>query len=114
MAFGALLATLAGCGGPASGPARTGGAPAPDGRITQSPSAASAPTAGPTRVPGVGARLHRRIPADSRQIVAVYGKGANSAESRLVLYLRRGAEWHPVGSWPAHNGRHGWTTDHHE
>ncbi|MER6027162.1 L,D-transpeptidase family protein [Streptomyces sp. NPDC001851] len=113
-ALGALFATLTACGGPASGLARTGGAPAPDGRTAQSPTAHSAPTTDPTRIPGVGTRLLRRIPAHSRQVVAVYGEGANSAESRLVLYTRRGAEWHPTGSWPAHNGRHGWTTDHHE
>ncbi|MGW3204807.1 L,D-transpeptidase family protein [Streptomyces sp. NPDC001135] len=113
-ALGTLFATLTACGGPASGPARPGGAPAPVGRAAQSPTVSSAPTTDPTRIPGVGARLHRRIPADSRQIVAVYGEGANSAESRLVLYTRQGAQWHPRGSWPAHNGRHGWTADHHE
>ncbi|MFF7353714.1 MULTISPECIES: L,D-transpeptidase family protein [Streptomyces] len=123
-ALGTLFAALTACGGPPSGPARTDGAPAPRDRTAQVPTAqgptgqgptvSSAPTTDPTRVPGVGARLYRRIPAGSRQIVAVYGEGVDSAESRLVLYTRRGAQWHPAGSWPAHNGRHGWTTDHHE
>ncbi|MEU2713262.1 L,D-transpeptidase family protein [Streptomyces sp. NPDC007205] len=113
-ACGALFATLTACASPASGPARTGGAPASGGRTAHSPSESPAPTTDPARIPGVGARLYRRIPADSRQIVAVYGEGANSAESRMVLYTRRGAKWHRMASWPAHNGRHGWTADHHE
>ncbi|MFF9768912.1 hypothetical protein ACF1GT_20280 [Streptomyces sp. NPDC014636] len=70
--------------------------------------------ADPTRVPGVGDRLYRRIPADSPQVVAVYGEDRDAAGSRAVLYTRRDAHWRAVGSWPARNGRNGWTTDHHE
>ncbi|MFH9675082.1 L,D-transpeptidase family protein [Streptomyces sp. NPDC017405] len=102
-----LLATLAACGTPAHGPVPRGVQGA-HGRT------APAPTAGPTRVPGIGDRLYRRIPAGSRQVVAVYGEGRDSAGSRLVLYTRRGTRWREVRAWPAHNGRAGWTTRHRE
>ncbi|MFJ7150183.1 L,D-transpeptidase family protein [Streptomyces sp. NPDC100445] len=114
-ALGTLLATLAACGtaapGPAPAPAPARAAHAPLGRT---PTVSSAPSTDPTRIPGVGDHLYRRIPAGSRQVVVVYGDDDHSAESRLVLYTRRGAAWRPVRSWPAHNGRGGWTTDHHE
>ncbi|UFR06008.1 L,D-transpeptidase family protein [Streptomyces sp. Go40/10] len=107
-ALGALLATLSACGTPAPAPAH--GARGAE-RSTTVP---SAPTADPTRIPGVGDRLYRRIPAGSRQVVAVYGKGRNSADSLVVLYARQGAHWRRMASWPAHNGRRGWTAHHHE
>ncbi|WP_225821523.1 L,D-transpeptidase family protein [Streptomyces naphthomycinicus] len=113
-ALGALLATLAACGTPPAGPAPAQGGRGTPGRAAPASPPASAPTAGPTRIPGVGDRLYRRIPAASRQVVAVYGEGEDSADSRVVLYTRQGAQWRAVGGWPAHNGRHGWTTDHHE
>ncbi|MEU6668437.1 L,D-transpeptidase family protein [Streptomyces sp. NPDC046727] len=112
--LGALLVALSSCGPAAPGPARTRGAQGADGKAARTPTVSSAPTADPTRVPGVGDRLHRRIPADSGQVVAVYGAGEDSADATVVLYTRQGTHWRPVGSWPAHNGRHGWTTDHHE
>jgi L,D-peptidoglycan transpeptidase YkuD (ErfK/YbiS/YcfS/YnhG family) len=62
----------------------------------------------------VGDRLQRRIPADSRQVVAAYGDARNSAESTVVLYTRHGSAWGRTRSWPAHNGKKGWTIDHHE
>ncbi|GAA2199469.1 L,D-transpeptidase family protein [Streptomyces bangladeshensis] len=102
--LGTLLATLSACGSSAPAPARGAHGAA------RTPTASS----GSTRIPGVGDRLHRRIPADSRQVVAVYGEGHDSAASRVVLYTRQGTHWHPTGSWPAHNGRNGWTTHHHE
>jgi L,D-peptidoglycan transpeptidase YkuD (ErfK/YbiS/YcfS/YnhG family) len=67
----------------------------------------------PTRIPEVGDRLQRRIPAESRQVLAVYGAGADSADATAVLYTRRGRVWDRVRGWPAHNGRKGWTVDHH-
>lgn len=75
--------------------------------------ARSAP-ADPTRVPDVGDRLQRRIPAESRQVVAVYGDGKNSATATVVLYTKDGSSWVRTRSWPAHNGKKGWTTEHHE
>ncbi|MGW0883769.1 hypothetical protein [Streptomyces sp. NPDC002671] len=66
------------------------------------------------RIPGVGDRLWQRIPANSRQVVAVYGAGRNSPDSRVVLFTKQGSLWKREQSWTAHNGRKGWTTDHHE
>lgn len=109
-AFGTLLATLSACAGAAA--PRAGGAQGPAERATHTAAEPAVRMADATRIPGVGDRLYRRIPADSGQVVAVYGKGRDSADSTLVLYTRHGAAWHPSGSWPAHNGRHGWTTDH--
>ncbi len=73
-----------------------------------------ADTADPTRLPGVGDRYQARIPAESRQVVAVYGEGEDSADSTVVLYTKQGSAWHRDRSWAAHNGRKGWTTDHRE
>ncbi|WP_443058114.1 hypothetical protein [Streptomyces sp. NBC_00820] len=78
----------------------------------QGPSGVEGAPADPARVPGVGDHLYQRIPADTRQVVAVYGEGRNSPRSTLVLYTRHGDGWRRVDSWPAHNGRGGWTTDH--
>jgi len=75
---------------------------------------ASTPEADPSRVPGIGDWLYRRIPDDSRQIVAVYGDGEDSPDSTIVLYTKRGSIWSEAGRWRGHNGRKGWTTDHHE
>ncbi|WUC38495.1 hypothetical protein OG956_31785 [Streptomyces sp. NBC_00557] len=111
-AFGALLATVPACGGQASGPARTGGE-GPRGQVPGSPAARTAPTADPTRIPGIGDRLLQEIPRDSGQVLAVYGQGEDSPDSTAVLYTREGARWRPVARWPTHNGRNGWTTDHH-
>jgi len=99
---------LASCGGP--GPERRGGTGP---RAGGNPSDARQDS-DPTRIPDVGDRLQRRISADTRQVVAVYGDGRNSAEATAVLYARHGTRWDRTGSWPAHNGRKGWTTNHHE
>ena len=64
-------------------------------------------------IPDVGDRLQHRIPADSGQVVAVYGEGRDSADSTVVLYGKRGPAWDRMRSWPAHNAQKGWTTDHH-
>jgi L,D-peptidoglycan transpeptidase YkuD (ErfK/YbiS/YcfS/YnhG family) len=56
--------------------------------------------------------MSKQVPADTRQAVVVYGNGRDSADSTVVLYEKRGTEWKTSGSWPAHNGRMGWTTDH--
>ncbi|WSU57294.1 hypothetical protein OG521_34550 [Streptomyces sp. NBC_01463] len=66
------------------------------------------------RIPDVGDRLEAQIPDDSRQVVAVYGAGKNSADSTVVLYTRTGSTWDKAADWKAHNGRKGWTADHHE
>ncbi|WP_432136124.1 MULTISPECIES: hypothetical protein [unclassified Streptomyces] len=103
-----LLTVLCACGG---GSERAGG-PGDAG-----PTAASGPpasTPAPTGIPEVGPRTQRRIPADARQVVAVYGAGKDSADATVVLYTKRGSTWQGTRAWPAHNGRKGWTADHHE
>lgn len=65
-------------------------------------------------IPDVGDSLQRRIPAHSGQVVAVYGDGKDSADSTVVLYGKQGSAWDRMRSWPAHNGKKGWTADHHE
>ncbi|RSM84458.1 hypothetical protein DMH25_45745, partial [Streptomyces sp. WAC 01325] len=100
-----LAATLTACGGARDGAGTDVGDAAP-GRSTE--------TTDPTRIPGVGDHWQRRIPADSRQVVAVYGDGVDSADSTVVLYTKRGTDWDRVRAWPAHNGKKGWTTDHRE
>ncbi|MCL8009720.1 L,D-transpeptidase family protein [Streptomyces sp. AS02] len=118
-ALGSLLAamtTLSACEG-ARHSAGAGGKGAPTG-----PAATADPTRDPgpdpTRVPDVGDHWQRRIPTDSHQVVAVYGDGKDSPDSTVVLYIRRGsghgATWDRIRSWPAHNGKKGWTTDHRE
>lgn len=113
VAVTALVTLLPACGTDTSGPVRAGGATGSRGQAGPSPAVSAAPSAGPTRIPGVGGRLFRQIPRDSGQVVVVYGEGEDSAYSTVVLYTREGPEWRPVTSWPAHNGRNGWTTDHH-
>ncbi|KUO19629.1 L,D-transpeptidase family protein, partial [Streptomyces dysideae] len=108
-ALGSLLATLSACGG--TGAAHTGDARQDTGAKASRTRQAAVD---PTRIPDVGDRLQRRIPADSRQVVAVYGDGRDSADSTVVLYTKRGSTWDRARSWPAHNGKKGWTTDHHE
>ncbi|MEU3840137.1 L,D-transpeptidase family protein [Streptomyces sp. NPDC028635] len=98
------LGVLTACGGQGSG----------GGHDARSGAPAARPSADPTRVPGVGDRLWRRIPAESRQVVAVYGDGKDAPGATVVLYDRRGSVWERVRSWPAHNGKRGWTLDHHE
>ncbi|MFC8519256.1 L,D-transpeptidase family protein [Streptomyces sp. NPDC057257] len=102
-ALGTLLTALSGCGGGGHGGAGESGA-----------GAKAAPARARTAVPGVGDRLHRLIPDDSRQVVAVYGDGEDSPDSTVVLYTKRGSTWERTRSWPAHNGKRGWTADHHE
>lgn len=100
------LLTLSACGG---GTERGTGAD-----VGKGARARPSTTADPTRIPGVGDRWQRRVPADSRQVVAVYGDGKDSPKSTVVLYAKQGSTWDRVRSWPAHNGKKGWTTDHHE
>lgn len=81
------------------------------------------------RIPDVGDRLQSQLPKNSRQVVAVYGEGRNSADATVVLYTKSdggksgaaksgsgasGPTWKKTRSWPAHNGKKGWTPDHRE
>ncbi|MGW1214486.1 L,D-transpeptidase family protein [Streptomyces sp. NPDC002499] len=77
----------------------------------------TAPTHG---LPGVGDALRRQIPAATRQAVVVYGDGKDSPDATVALYTRHvkraehGSGWERTRAWPAHNGKKGWTADHHE
>ncbi|WP_240799332.1 L,D-transpeptidase family protein [Streptomyces sp. A0958] len=71
-------------------------------------------TTGLKRIPDVGDRLQSQIRADSRQVVAVYGAGKDSADSTVVLYTKSGSTWDKVAGWKAHNGKRGWAANHHE
>ncbi|MFF4357503.1 L,D-transpeptidase family protein [Streptomyces sp. NPDC001604] len=106
-ALGTLLTALTACGGAQdSSTAQTGAA--------GNTAATRARAAQATRIPGIGDRLRERIPANSRQVVAVYGTDRDSADSTVVLYTKHGSSWQRTRGWPAHNGKRGWTADHHE
>ncbi|MEU2560782.1 L,D-transpeptidase family protein [Streptomyces longispororuber] len=106
----ACSAVLASCGG--SGDGGGGAAHSPQGG--GGGRAAAQPTTDLKRIPDVGDRLRARIPRNARQVVAVYGAGENSAASTVVLYTKQGDTWKKERSWPAHNGKKGWTRDHRE
>jgi L,D-peptidoglycan transpeptidase YkuD (ErfK/YbiS/YcfS/YnhG family) len=115
----ALLAAsllLTGCGGGVV--AATGRTAAPAPAVTPTPSVTSSPSArmsaeaAPARLSGVGPRTLARIPARTRQVVLVTGRGVDSPRSTVVLYERTGQGWQPGASWPAHNALKGWS-DHH-
>jgi L,D-peptidoglycan transpeptidase YkuD (ErfK/YbiS/YcfS/YnhG family) len=106
-AMGTLLTALTACGGPGQGDAGETGA-------AGNPASMRARAHDLTRIPDIGDRLRQRIPAGSRQVVAVYGAGRDSADSTVVLYTKHGSTWDRTRSWPAHNGKKGWTADHHE
>lgn len=117
----ATAATLTGCGGtPAKATADSAdnagakgeGASGESGKRTAARPGDRKPD--PTRIPGVGDALQRRIPEEARQVVAVHGEHKDSAVSTLQLFTRQGKEWKGERTWPAHNGRKGWTPDHHE
>ncbi len=106
---GAFLMSLTACGGSDGGSGRKNEA-----QSSGKPGQAKARTVDLKRIPDVGYRLREQIPTDSRQVVAVYGEGKDSADSRIVLYTRSGATWDQTRSWQGHNGKKGWTADHRE
>ncbi|MFJ9595583.1 hypothetical protein ACIRS3_22845 [Streptomyces virginiae] len=62
---------------------------------------------------GISEQTRERIPAESRQLILVTGRAADSSESTATLYTRpaAGADWVKVESWPARNGARGWSTE---
>ncbi|KPH98014.1 hypothetical protein OK074_0772 [Actinobacteria bacterium OK074] len=100
-----------GDGGSASGGSASGKA---NDTTAQGKTGAEAKTTGLKTIPDVGNRLQSEIPSNSRQVVAVYGAGKNSADSTIVLYTKSGSTWKKTRTWEGHNGKKGWTTDHHE
>lgn len=109
---GALVMSLTACGGSGG----TNGATTSDtgARKSGGTGRSEARTVDPTRIPDVGDRLQKQIPAESRQVVAVYGKGEDDADATVVLYTKTGSAWKKTRSWEGHNGKKGWTTDHRE
>ncbi|MFF4607154.1 L,D-transpeptidase family protein [Streptomyces sp. NPDC001339] len=108
------LVLLAGCGGAVSRDEGGKDDGAAKGERPGGPPPGAPVTVHPETVPGIGTALRSRIPADSGQVVAVYGRGPDSADSTVVLYEKHAKGWDQQGSWTAHNGRRGWTVDHHE
>ncbi len=108
-ACGALLMSLAACGGSDGG---SGGNS--DAQSGDRPPQKQARTVDLKRIPDVGDRLQKQIPANSRQVVAVYGEGKDAADSTIVLYTKSGSTWDKTRSWEGHNGKKGWTTNHRE
>ncbi|MFI1532943.1 L,D-transpeptidase family protein [Streptomyces anandii] len=105
-ACGAMVMSLTSCGNSGhSGAAGSGGSRTDD---------APRPSTDLKRIPGIGDRLWQRLPAGTRQVVAVYGDGPHSPDSTVEFFTKHGSTWDRARSWPAHNGRKGWTTDHHQ
>ncbi|MFI9261186.1 L,D-transpeptidase family protein [Streptomyces sioyaensis] len=129
---GLALSTLVGTAlwaWPASGDDHSGGTDAksttsttasgPDTPRTPAAAPKTAPNAAPNgpagrQIPGLSEAARKRIPANSRQVLVVTGKGMDSFESRVVLYTRAEGsdDWTPGPVWGAHNAAHGWTDDH--
>ncbi|MGW1893722.1 L,D-transpeptidase family protein [Streptomyces sp. NPDC002004] len=107
-ACGVLVTSVTSCGSSGDGDARKNGARHAAG------GGAGADAVDVKRIPDVGDKLQQRIPAESRQVIAVYGEGKDSADSTVVLYTKQGDIWHRTRSWAGHNGKRGWTLDHHE
>ncbi|MFJ9037595.1 L,D-transpeptidase family protein [Streptomyces sp. NPDC102406] len=110
-ACGVLLTALSACGGDSGSGERSasgGKSAAQDARGDK------ARAVDLKRIPGVGDRYQKQIPADARQVVAVYGDGVNSADSTIALYTKSGDTWKKERAWTGHNGKKGWTTNHRE
>ncbi|MGP3977642.1 L,D-transpeptidase family protein [Streptomyces sp. 8N114] len=109
-AGGTVLALLlSGCGGDSGGDQDSAG-------TNKEKSSEHTPQAelakDPTRIPRVGDRLQSKIPENATQVVAVEGKGKDSADATVRLYSRSGKKWREEHSWTAHNGKKGWTHNH--
>lgn len=109
------LVLLAGCGGgPGGGHRGARDDSVGRGERPGGPARGASATTHLKGIPGIGTALRSRIPASSRQVVAVHGEGADSAESTVILYEKNAKGWDRKASWAAHNGRRGWTVNHHE
>ncbi|MEC4020499.1 L,D-transpeptidase family protein [Streptomyces sp. H27-D2] len=108
------LALLAACGSTSGDDDGGGnGSAKRDGSGKQAVRDAS-PAAELKHIPGVGEKLRAGIPANARQVVAVYGKGADSADAAVSLFTKDGSGWKRTKNWTGHNGKRGWTPDHRE
>ncbi|MDX6346092.1 MAG: hypothetical protein QOF84_882 [Streptomyces sp.] len=108
------MVLLGGCGGGASADAGHNGNSSGRGNGSGSERETASPGTVTDLIPGVGAAMRARIPANAHQVVAVYGESTTSADSTIALFTRHGDTWTRERTWPGHNGKRGWTTDHHE
>ncbi|MFI1483996.1 hypothetical protein [Streptomyces sp. NPDC020747] len=106
---GALLMSLAACGGSDGGSGKKS-----DGQADGGTGTGQARTVDLKTIPDVGDKLRKQIPSGSHQVVAVYGDGKDSADSTIVLYTKSGSTWDKTRSWKGHNGKKGWTVNHRE
>lgn len=68
----------------------------------------------PTSIPGLGPHTLARIPRNATQVLVASGRGRTSSDALVTLWSRQGdGHWHPGATWPAHNAKDGWSTDHH-
>ncbi|MCG7209660.1 L,D-transpeptidase family protein [Streptomyces arenae] len=108
----ALLASpllLSGCGGGAEAAQSR----SDDGRAA--PAAASpTPRSSPQDqgIPGLGPKTRAAIPERAEQVVVASGRGKDSPVSSVTLYERDDSTWQRGASWPAHNGKDGWSEHH--
>ncbi|MEV7511160.1 hypothetical protein AB0O57_24725 [Streptomyces sp. NPDC091201] len=112
-----LMTCAAGWACVAQDPGRTAGA-AQQVRADSRPAAAGRAARDTPRsvmqgLTGISEQTRARIPAESRQLVLVTGKGVDSSEATAALYTRpvAGADWTKVQSWPARNGAKGWSLE---
>ncbi|MFE3199418.1 L,D-transpeptidase family protein [Embleya sp. NPDC059237] len=92
-------------------PARHAAAGAPNSGATLPPAPAR------TGVPlpaAIGARLAAQIPPETAQLLLVVGDGRDADSGTASFWTREPDGWRARDAWPAHNGREGWTFDHHE
>jgi L,D-peptidoglycan transpeptidase YkuD (ErfK/YbiS/YcfS/YnhG family) len=68
----------------------------------------------PSEIPDLGPRTLAKIPADSRQVVVATGRGKNSSYAEVALHQRTSDGWRAGATWPARNGRKGWSAKHRE
>ncbi|MFJ8495698.1 L,D-transpeptidase family protein [Streptomyces sp. NPDC094038] len=109
--FAASPLALSGCGGGAeAAPRRSGDDRAA--RVTASPTPDESNSPRPSGIPGLGPKTTAAIPGRAEQVVVARGRGRNSPVSSVVLYERDDDVWQPGASWPAHNGRDGWSEHH--
>ncbi|MEV0477425.1 hypothetical protein AB0I50_47670, partial [Streptomyces prunicolor] len=93
-ALGSLLTmtTLSACGSAHTG--HSGGREGRPGAQATHPRPVTTTAApDPTRIPDVGDRLQRAIPADTGQVLTVYGNGKDSPDSTAVLFTKNGNTW---------------------
>ncbi|MEV6006708.1 L,D-transpeptidase family protein [Streptomyces sp. NPDC051976] len=111
----AAIGALTGCG-PALGASAQNQVAAPAVTVVPprpSPTLVVASPALPSRLPGLGAKTLAQVPAGSRQVVVVTGRGVDSALSSVVVYQRTATGWRAGAPWPARNALRGWSRDHH-